>query len=117
MNNTITRKDAVNAVIGQTAPKDPEKELAEAEAELARVNVKGRSEYFSLRKKWSGWIIFWIATLIFFNVIITLAVGMEWLSYKGYEWFITAVIVQTFLEIVSLGAIAVAYLFKDSPNY
>lgn len=87
------------------------KDLTEG-ARLA-VELSGRREYFRLRKIWSGWMIGWISALILFNILITILVGSGTLDYSQYEWFITAVTVQTFLQIVGLGAIAVKYLFAD----
>ncbi|WP_306025713.1 hypothetical protein [Oceaniradius stylonematis] len=55
----------------------------------------------------------WITALIAFNVILTLLVGLGCLDFTNYQWFVTAVTIETFLQIVALGAIAVKYLFSD----
>lgn len=83
------------------------------DAESRAVEVGGRSRYFDLRDTWSRWIIGWITFLIVFNAGVTVAVGFEWLDYTRYGWFITAVLLQTLVQIVALGAVAVAYLFRS----
>jgi len=114
LTNTVTRAEALKARKGDFQDRDPKKDLAEAKAELARANVRGRQSYFNLRNVWSAFIILWITGLILFNCGITVAVGLGILDYVKYEWFITTVLIQTFLQIVGLGAVAVAYLFKDN---
>ncbi|WP_413207610.1 hypothetical protein [Rhodospirillum sp. A1_3_36] len=88
-------------------------ERIELEKDIERA---GRKDFFELRKTWSCWIIGWITALIGFNIVLTLCIGFSWLNFKEYEWFITAVTVETFLQIVGMGYIAVKYLFSDRPN-
>lgn len=113
MIGSVTRDQAKGALVGEPRARDPAKDLAEAEAELARTNVRGRKEFFDLRKRWSKAILIWISVLIGFNALITLAVGIGCLNFQNYEWFITAVTVETFLQVVGLGYVAVRYLFSD----
>ncbi|TKV75600.1 hypothetical protein D0C28_07510 [Rhizobium sp. AU243] len=87
------------------------KELADA-AEKA-VEVLGRQQFFALRHRWSTAMVWWISILIGFNIAITVAVGANRLNFDNLQWFITAVLVQTFLQIVGLGYVAVNYLFRD----
>jgi hypothetical protein len=110
----LQRDKALREIIAESE-QDEDSDKAQGLVEGARtaVEIIGRKRYFDLRDKWSGWIIKWITALIAFNAVITVAVGAGWLDYSNYEWFITAVIVQTFLQIVGLGAIAVRYLFAD----
>ena len=84
-----------------------------SEGMAKRVEIDGRRRYFGLRDTWSAWIIAWISSLIFFNIAITVCVGLGVLVFTDLEWFISAVLVQTFLQIVGLGFVAVRYLFKD----
>lgn len=113
MNSSVTREQAKGAVVGGYSDEDPEKQLAEAQAELARVNVAGRQKFFVLREKWSRAITLWIWLLVLFNMALTLAVGAGFLDFTDYEWFVTAVTVETFLQVVGLGYVAVRYLFSD----
>lgn len=85
--------------------------MALASSEL--VELSGRTRFFKLRDTWSRWIIGWITVLIAFNILITLAVGLGCLDFEKYQWFITLVTVETFLQVIALGAIAVKYLFSD----
>lgn len=79
----------------------------------ASVRVRGLSEFYDLRKKWSRWIIIWISVLILFNGALAVAVGREILDFKEYQWFISAVTVETFLQIVGMGYVAVKFLFSE----
>ncbi len=79
-----------------------------------RIKAKGLREFFDLRKKWSSWIIFWISCLIIFNSGLAVFVGMGVLDFSEYEWFITAVTVETFLQVVGMGYVAVKFLFSDN---
>lgn len=78
------------------------------------IEDRGREGYFMLRYIWSGFIILWICVLITFNIVVTWLVGMGLLDYSESKWFINVVMVQTFLQIVALGVIAVRYLFKEN---
>lgn len=96
---------------GTSRRKDAGLTLAESE----QIELDGRRKFFELRTQWSGWIIRWISVLIAFNIIVTLLVGLGCLDFKEYEWFITVVTVETFIQIIALGVIAVKYLFSDKP--
>lgn len=111
----VDRENALRAIVAESLEEEDSGKSEEiTEAARQAVEIIGRRKYFSLRDKWSTWIIGWISSLIAFNSLVTVGVGWGLLDYTGYEWFITAVLVQTFLQIVGLGAVAVAYLFKDN---
>ncbi len=88
-----------------------EKGLAVSDAE--RVELDGRKEFFRLRKLWSHWIVGWITALIVFNILLTFAVGLGFFDFAEYQWFVIAVTVETFLQIVGMGYIAVHFLFSN----
>ncbi|MEY9097353.1 hypothetical protein ABIA24_000262 [Sinorhizobium fredii] len=112
----ISRLRALQAIrLGSAQDVDQPKRHELADASAKAVEVDGRKRYFELRDRWSGAIVTWIWILILFNIGITIAVGAKWLDYSSLEWFITAVLVQTFLQIVGLGVVAVQYLFSDKP--
>jgi hypothetical protein len=100
-----------------TSPTDAGKDQAIAAAEREAVETGGRKGFFDLRKRWSTAIIIWISILILFNCALAVLVGYGTLDFTRYQWFITAVTVETFLQIVALGAIAVRFLFSsgDTP--
>jgi hypothetical protein len=90
-----------------------QKAIGVLEADRERIELDGRKAFFKLRSSWSKWIIAWISALIAFNIVLTLSVGTRLLDFRDYEWFVTAVTVETFLQIVGMGYIAVRYLFSD----
>lgn len=95
--------------VGTSKRKDRGFEVAEKE----QVELDGRKKFFKLRGVWSNWIIGWITALIAFNIVLTVLVGLGCLNFEKYQWFITAVTIETFLQIVGMGLIAVKYLFSD----
>lgn len=84
--------------------------------EAERVELDGRKSFFDLRKNWSCWIIAWISILILFNIALTGLVGYGVLDFANYQWFITAITVETFLQIVGMGYIAVRFLFSNGTS-
>lgn len=112
-------EDVIKSVVATTIqPSDSEvtRRIAQASigAERARVKLRGLRGFFKLRKKWSKWIIIWISSLIGFNIALTAFVGWKWMSFVDHEWFVTAVTVETFLQIVGMGYVAVKFLFSNS---
>lgn len=112
----ITRDEAIKEITSSAAehsnPKDDELE----DAESARVEIDGRKQYFALRSDWSGYIACWISALILFNGGLTVGVGSGLMNFDNMEWFVTAVTVETFLQIVGMGYIAVQFLFSHGGN-
>lgn len=108
----ITRDQALEGLTEQPADESLPKAREIADAESARVEVDGRKQYFVLRSDWSGYIASWISALIIFNGALTVGVGSGWLQFENMQWFITAVTVETFLQIVGMGYIAVRFLFS-----
>ena len=98
---------------GTERDSSPRKEQGVSAGEAERVELDGRTKFFQLRTTWSRWIIAWISALILFNMALAVFIGSGVLDFRDYQWFIAAVTVETFLQIVALGAIAVKYLFSD----
>ncbi|HYN46616.1 MAG TPA: hypothetical protein VES64_08000 [Allosphingosinicella sp.] len=111
---TIRRSDIVATT---TSPTDVDKDQAILAGERQKVETLGRQKFFNLRTLWSTMIIVWISLLILFNCALAVLVGSGTLDFTRYSTFITTVTVETFLQIVALGAIAVRFLFSsgDSP--
>lgn len=108
----ITRDEALKGLTEQIVDESPPKDKEIADAESARVEIDGRKQYFALRRDWSAYISCWISALIIFNGALTVGVGSGWLRFDDMQWFVTAVTVETFLQIVGMGYIAVRFLFS-----
>lgn len=108
-----TRTEVLSQVANSSTETDANKQHALALAAMAAEDVAGRRKFFELREKWSKNIAIWISVLVAFNVVLTLLVGSGCLTFIGYEWFVTAVTVETFLQVVGMGYVAVRYLFSD----
>lgn len=92
---------------------DSDKTIALLKARKEQVEIAGRAKFYDLREKWSWWIILWISCLIGFNSALAVSVGLGLLDFSKYEWFITIVTVETFLQVVGMGYVAVRFLFSD----
>lgn len=110
------RDKALGSIVAHSEkPTDPGKKAELDEARAKAVEIDGREKFFGLRDNWSTIIMVWITSLILFNIALTVAVGAGWLDFTNMQWFITTVLVETFLQTVGLGYIAVKYLFSDKP--
>ncbi len=112
MAEVISREDATDA-LDAPEPDDPGKKEALADARREAVEIEGRQKFFRLRARWSWALLIWISLLILFNCGLAIAVGAEWLNFDTNQWFITAVTVETFLQVIGLGFVAVRYLFSS----
>lgn len=111
-----TRTEARGAIVDGLRESDEGKDLDLLAAERVRVELDGRKQFFKLQKGWSDWIILWITALIVFNAALTMLVGMGCLDFTSAPWFVTAVTVETFLQVVGLGYVAARYLFSNEQN-
>jgi hypothetical protein len=112
----VTREDVLASISTPEHDEDFGKAKAQADAKLALVEVQGRIQYFSLQNRWSWFIVGWITFLIGFNVLLTAMVGMGCWDFANYQWFVTAVTVETFLQVVGMGYVAVRFLFSHGPK-
>ncbi|TDK38596.1 hypothetical protein E2F50_00070 [Rhizobium deserti] len=111
----LSRDEALKGITAPADQEDDQKNEGIQDAELARVEIDGRKQYYALRRDWSGYIASWISALILFNAGLTICVGAGVFSFVDMQWFITAVTVETFLQIVGMGYIAVRFLFSHRP--
>lgn len=111
-----TRTQARGAILDGLSETDEDKDLALLRAETIRVEVEGRKQFFQLQKGWSNAITWWITGLIVFNATLTVLVGAGCLDFTSAPWFVTAVTVETFLQVVGLGYVAARYLFSNDQN-
>lgn len=80
---------------------------------MRETDLKGKEAFYFHRNKWSWFIIGWISGLIIFNGSLTIMIGIGWLDFKHYKWFIITVTAETFLQIVGLGYVAAHFLFSN----
>lgn len=108
----ITRAAAQQDVTG-LQDDDLGKQDALQAASREAVELEGRRKFFELRERWSTCIIVWTSCLIAFNCGLALFVGGGALDFEKYQWFVTAVTVETFLQVIGLGYVAVRFLFSE----
>lgn len=114
--SALTRTEVQGAIVDGVTEEDESKNLDFLAAERVRVEVEGRKQFFQLQKGWSTSIIVWMSVLIAFNALLTILVGAGVLSFEAAPWFVTAVTVETFLQVVGLGYVAARYLFSNERN-
>jgi hypothetical protein len=105
-------RDAVRATPISLSSESATKQRQLDRSEQEIVELDGRQRFFSLRDTWSRWIIVWISTSILTNVALTFMVGFGILDFQKYGWFINAVTVESFIQVVGLGYVAVRFLFS-----
>ncbi len=111
-----TRTEVRNAITKNVTEEDEGKDDDFLSAEKTRVEIDGRKQFFTLQKGWSNAIMWWISALILFNALLTILVGAGCLDFSKSPWFVTAVTVETFLQVVGLGYVAARYLFSNDQN-
>ena len=112
MSATISRSAAQGGLADSPVEEDKGKAVALREGAMEAVELDGRRKFYSLRTKWSWVIVFWTTTLIWFNCYLAYKIGTDQWKFVEYKWFITAVTVETFLQIVGMGYVAVRFLFS-----
>jgi hypothetical protein len=80
-----------------------------SEAEAA-IRLNGLTQFYGLRRMWSGWLIGWVTVLICFQIVLTLSIGLGLLDYREYDWFLPLVTAQNFLQIVGMAIVVVRFL-------
>ena len=109
----LSRLEAQQAIVVDTTDEtDQAKQNALIEAQEKWIEINGRRQFFGLQRNWSSWIIAWISGLILFNMLLTILVGFGVITFESAPWFITAVTVETFLQVVGLGYVAAKFLFS-----
>jgi hypothetical protein len=83
----------------------------EAEATIRR---DGLTQFYGLRRMWSGWLIAWVSVLICFQIVLTFSIGLGLLDYRDYDWFLPLVTAQNFLQIVGMAIVVVRFLHSGS---
>jgi len=113
-NEVLSRATAKSKIVPNiTGENEAEKSLLNnfGQAYKERIELEGRRQYFFLRKIWSTVIIFWISILICENLTLLVLTGKGVFDFKNYQWFILSVSVESFLQIVGMGYVAVRFLF------
>jgi hypothetical protein len=108
----VTRAEAASAIARSPQEGDEGKDAALDSGSNTAVELDGRQRFFTLRGHWSWAIIAWISILIVFNCGLAVGAGLGFFDFKDYQWLITAVTVETFLQVVGLGYVAAKYLFS-----
>ncbi|OXE37397.1 MAG: hypothetical protein CGW95_01750 [Phenylobacterium zucineum] len=111
-----SRAVAQSAIQVEVHETDATKDSDLLAAAKVRVEIDGRKQFFRLQKRWSDSITWWISGLIVFNATLTVLVGAGCLDFSRTPWFVTAVTVETFLQVVGLGYVAARYLFSNEQN-
>lgn len=72
---------------------------------------KGREKYYELREEWSTYLIWLLAVMVGFQIVLVLLIGFGALQYQEYRNFLYAAVVESFLQIVGMCWIVVRFLF------
>lgn len=77
---------------------------------------EGQQKYYELRDEWSSYIRNFVWAMILYQVLLTAAIGREWLDFTEYKTFLMLVVGQNFAQIIGMGVIVAKFLFSDRPH-
>jgi hypothetical protein len=111
----IKAKDAKEAIASRADPNklEAQEEKATAVSGEAETHLSGLKTFYTLRKKWSWFILGCISVLLIFHISLAYLVGLGYLDFKDYNWFLPIVATNNFLQIIALAIIVVKFLFSD----
>lgn len=78
------------------------------------VETQALSDYYDLRKRWSNVLIGFVSVMLLFQMYLTIAIGKGWLVFKDYQYLISLIVGENFLQIVSMCIMVVAFLFPKN---
>lgn len=111
----ISVQDVLSGLGTSSAEPPPQFNQSKSQADREKIELEGRSQFFGLRGSWSFWIILWISAQLLFQIVLTACLGLAWLDFKAYPYFLPIVTIQTFLQIVGMGLIVVNFLYEKTP--
>lgn len=111
---TPSPEEAKKAIVAQVDPYvlEAQQEDAAMKADVALAHLRGLRAFYTLREKWSYFILGCIAVLLIFHITLAFMVGLKKLDFTSYEWFLPIVATENFLQIIGLAIIVVKFLFS-----
>ena len=79
-----------------------------------KIELDERLQFLELRSKWSTWLILWITFQLVLQAEIAIFVGIKYFDFRDYQWLVTIIIGQTFLQIVGMGYVIVNFLYPKT---
>lgn len=80
------------------------------------VDSIAKQDFYNLRLRWSKAIKWTIFLLVASQIIIIIAVGLDWLDYSKYENLSLLFFGQTFAQVIGLAFLVVKFLFNKQNN-
>lgn len=84
--------------------------IRQQQAEKQALELKELELKLMLRSRWSRFMMLMVAVMIFFQMLLFVAVGLEWLTFSD-QWIARLVLPGTFAEILGFVYIIITYLF------
>lgn len=110
----IGLRDVITSVESKPAHElDLDDRVADAEQALKERETKrvGAEKYYVLRDTWSFALRELLRVSIYFQVLLTVFVGLGVLNFVNYQTFLMLVVGENFLQITGMGFIIVKFLF------
>jgi hypothetical protein len=85
------------------------------QARAEAIELAARNQFLVLRHAWSICLQAWTSVLLLFQLSLTVTVGIGWLHFEQYQWFLSMVMVQTFGQIAGMGYVVIRFLYP--PRY
>lgn len=102
---------SIKGQIGAASPTPPDFRDPVNQAKAEAMELLGREQFLSLRGNWSLSLIVWISGLLLYQVALAVVVGLGWLDFTKYQWFLPLVVAQNFGQIVGMGYIIIRFLY------
>jgi len=82
-------------------------------AQTEYAHLKGIQDHYWHKGNWSWFLMFAVASMLFFQSILLWQVGIGYLDFKEYDWLLPALLVQNLGQVIGLAVYAVRFLFSD----
>lgn len=79
-----------------------------------KIRNDGVEQFYDLRTQWSWVLTLCIAGMIGFQMLITVLIGAEILTFTSYKEFLYVIIGENFLHIIGMGLIIVKFLYSKN---
>ncbi len=92
------------------AEQNAEVQKTSDEREL-EIELGGRKDFFQLRKKWSGYLFWFLLLTLIFQFFVAISIGIGLMSYPS-ETVVNVLLTESFIQIVGLVFLVVKFLFS-----
>ncbi|GMO56762.1 MAG: hypothetical protein Ta2D_01890 [Rickettsiales bacterium] len=94
--------------------KEEKKDNQDLSNNREKIDNSGKEQFYKLRTNWSWFLMGCVSFLIFSQVCLMILLGVNWFDLSLYNNIVMAFFIETFAQIIGMGIIVVAFLFKEN---